>query len=430
MGMRGPSSDAITGNAQTVGGELRAVREHLGWALEDIAASLRIRTAYLLAIEEGRIGDLPGTTYAMGFVRTYAASLGLDPDETVQRFKTEAGAGHHQQELHFPAPVPERGVPAGAVVLLGAVIAVAGYIGWYKLSANHPVPDAVQEVPEHLAPLARKEEAKTPVASPPVASATSQAQPSAPPSASSASPAPVPGAETHAAQIPSNGPASNGPAGAQAETAGASPPSRPAEHQAPGHQTSERAADAPIMSPSAMPPASSQPSLAAGQTTPSPGQSPGPDGVKPVASGADKTLHGIVLKASADAWMQVKSQNGTILLNKVMHAGESWAVPEAQAGQGPLLLTTGNAGGTQIVMDGHDLPPLGNNGAVRRNVPLETEALQKAAPSAIPDQSRSSVGSSVGSSGRSSVSPEPAHDRSSTVSSPAPRTEDQDNSAD
>ncbi|WP_072572050.1 RodZ domain-containing protein [Granulibacter bethesdensis] len=404
----------MTGNAQGVGGELRAVREHLGWALEDVAASLRIRAAYLLAIEEGRVGDLPGTSYAMGFVRTYAASLGLDPDETVQRFKTEAGASHHQQELHFPAPVPERGVPAGAVVLLGAVIAVAGYIGWYKLSANHPVPDAVQEVPEHLAPLARKEEAKTPVASPPSAPATSQAQPSAPPSAS---PAPVPGAETHQAQIPSNG-----PGGTQAETAGASAPSHPADHQGAEHQTSERAADAPMTSPSAVPPASLQPSFAAGQTVPPLGPSHGPDAGKPVAPAEDKTLRGIVLKASADAWMQVKSQNGTILLNKVLHAGESWAVPEAQAGQGPFLLTTGNAGGTQIVLDGHDLPPLGNNGAVRRNVPLEAEALQKAAQSAIPGQSRSSV--------RSSASPEPASGRSSSVSSPAPQGQDQDNSAD
>ncbi|WP_025319732.1 helix-turn-helix domain-containing protein [Granulibacter bethesdensis] len=412
----------MTGNAQTVGGELRAVREHLGWALEDVAASLRIRAPYLLAIEEGRMGDLPGTTYAMGFVRTYAASLGLDPDETVQRFKTEAGASHHQQELHFPAPVPERGVPAGAVVLLGAVIAVAGYIGWYKLSANHPVPDAVQEVPEHLAPLARKEETKTPLASQPNASATSQAQSSAPPSASSASPAPVSGPQaSHPTQTPSNG-----PTGTQAETADTSAPSQPAEHQTSERRTLERAADASIPSSSGMPAASSQPSFPTAQTVPP----PVPDAVKPAAPAEDKTLRGIVLKASADAWMQVKSQNGTILLNKVLHAGESWAVPEAQAGQGPLLLTTGNAGGTQVVVDGHDLPPLGNNGAVRRNVPLEAEALQKAAPSAIPDQSRSSVGSSVGSSGRSSVSPEPAHDRSSTVSSPAPRTEDQDNSAD
>ncbi|HEY0206778.1 MAG TPA: helix-turn-helix domain-containing protein, partial [Acetobacteraceae bacterium] len=73
--------------AARVGAELRAARNRLGWALPDVAATLRIRLPYLQAIEDGRVADLPGNTYAVGFLRTYASALGLDAAEAARRFR-------------------------------------------------------------------------------------------------------------------------------------------------------------------------------------------------------------------------------------------------------------------------------------------------------------------------------------------------------
>ena len=102
-------------SAPRVGADLCAARERLGWSLPAIAGHLRIRLPYLEAIEQGRIGDLPGNNaYAVGFVRTYAQSLGLDPDEIARRFRSETADINRKTELTFPVPVPERGVPAGA----------------------------------------------------------------------------------------------------------------------------------------------------------------------------------------------------------------------------------------------------------------------------------------------------------------------------
>ena len=61
-----------------VGELMRLTRERLGHELQSVANQLRIRLSYLEAIEEGRFRDLPGTTYAVGFVRSYADYLGLD----------------------------------------------------------------------------------------------------------------------------------------------------------------------------------------------------------------------------------------------------------------------------------------------------------------------------------------------------------------
>ena len=41
-----------------------------------------------------------------------------------------------------------------------------------------------------------------------------------------------------------------------------------------------------------------------------------------------------------------------------------------------FLLTTGNAGGIELLVDGVAVPPLGGAGAVRRDVPLDAEAIK------------------------------------------------------
>jgi cytoskeleton protein RodZ len=81
----------------------------------------------------------------------------------------------------------------------------------------------------------------------------------------------------------------------------------------------------------------------------------------------------IVLKATADAWVQVREKSGPVLLNRVLRAGDTWDVP---ADKPQLLLTTGNAGGTQLLIDGVATAPLGSPGAVRRDLPLDPDMIR------------------------------------------------------
>ena len=115
--------------AQRCGADLRMARERLGWALDDIAAGLHIPLRHLEALEEGRIALLPGSAYAVGYVRGYASALGLDSEEMVRRFKAEAAEVGQRTELLFPAPMPDSGLPAGAVMLLNvAPLSVLGLL--------------------------------------------------------------------------------------------------------------------------------------------------------------------------------------------------------------------------------------------------------------------------------------------------------------
>jgi cytoskeleton protein RodZ len=296
--------------APGLGAELRAARQAQGWELPQLAASLRIRQSYLEAIEAGRVAELPGTTYALGFVRAYAAALGLSGEDVARRFRAETTLVNGQTALRFPAPVPQRGVPAGAIMLLGVVILAGAYGGWYWVTEHRATPvEMVPPIPDRMVTETQK-----PLPSPQVASL-----------------------------LPATSP--------------------PATTQVPGRQPP------PILTPpdTTQPP----PTHAGAPAAPIPATAPIPAPPPPVPAPASA---GITIRATADAWVTVKQPGGPPLLNKLMHAGESWTAPPDKTG---LTLTTGNAGGTQIDVDGMPIPAsLGASGAVRRDLPLQADMLK------------------------------------------------------
>ena len=180
------------GGLARVGADLRAARERLGWTPEAVAAHLRIRPAFLRAIEDGRMADLPGNAYAAGFARAYAQAVGLDAGEVARRFHAEAAQANRRTELDFPAPVPERGVPPLAVVAVGAVLAIGAYVGWYRLSGDErPSADVVQQVPDRLAPLAEPAQVKPADVAPEAKAMAPVAPPPVPPAPAPVAPAPA-----------------------------------------------------------------------------------------------------------------------------------------------------------------------------------------------------------------------------------------------
>ena len=155
LGFPGEASERSSEGSSRIGRELRVARERLGWEVDDVAEALHLKPAFIHAIEQGDIAGLPPPAYAVGFVRTYATALGLDPNEAIRRFRGERDDVNRKPELAFPAPVPQRGVPAGALILVGAIIAIGGYIGWYHYSGRSTNASlTVDQVPAQLEPLA------------------------------------------------------------------------------------------------------------------------------------------------------------------------------------------------------------------------------------------------------------------------------------
>ncbi|HUN28852.1 MAG TPA: RodZ domain-containing protein [Alphaproteobacteria bacterium] len=81
-----------------LGERFRAAREARGLTLSDVAEHIRIRSVYLAAIEDENWSAIGAPVYIRGFLRTYARFLGLEPEEVVAEFNSQASAP--------PPPVP------------------------------------------------------------------------------------------------------------------------------------------------------------------------------------------------------------------------------------------------------------------------------------------------------------------------------------
>ncbi|HXG55110.1 MAG TPA: RodZ domain-containing protein [Vicinamibacterales bacterium] len=115
------------------GEKLRLAREERGISLRQIAASTKIAVAALEALERNDISKLPGGIFSRSFVRSYAAEVGLDPDQTVRdfldRFEAEpppppvAAARISDEEHAYEAR--RQGAMLTVKVLAGVVLAAA-----------------------------------------------------------------------------------------------------------------------------------------------------------------------------------------------------------------------------------------------------------------------------------------------------------------
>jgi len=66
-------------------------RELRGLAREEVVRVMKLAPGVIEALESGEEGRMPPRAYAVGYLRAYAAAVGLDPDEVVLRFEEAAG---------------------------------------------------------------------------------------------------------------------------------------------------------------------------------------------------------------------------------------------------------------------------------------------------------------------------------------------------
>lgn len=338
-----------------IGADLRAERQRKGVSLEDTAKRLRIGQEYLQAMEDGRFEDLPGRTYAIGFLRSYAAFLGLDGEGFVERYRAEAGAPHGPTELNFPEPLAPPSLPTGRLVAIALGLAIVVFGGWSVVhERGTPILDRVTEVPADLKSTA--EPAAIGADQPVIATAA--------PTTTAATTAP---AVEPAVQAQPTAPAEPAMTAATVE----SPPAEPvAVEPVPSEPVATKpVADAAIpaepvaVEPVAVEPAPAEPVAAVEPVVVEPGYVP------IVYGGA--TAGRIVITATRESWVQVRDSDGNTLFTRILKPGDVYHVPD-RAG---LKLHTGNAGGIVIAVDGTALAPLGGLNEVKRPIALDPARL-------------------------------------------------------
>ncbi len=143
MGDDTPSEEEF--RFQTVGEQLKAERERQGLSLADIAGRTRVPLRHLESIENSDFSNLPGTTYTLGFTRSFARSLGLDATKVGSDLRAELASSGHES-YHLPAqnyePADPSRVPSKAFAWTAAAIAVAllaAYLIWRNMALDSSV---------------------------------------------------------------------------------------------------------------------------------------------------------------------------------------------------------------------------------------------------------------------------------------------------
>ena len=375
--------------ATGVGALLKASRLRIGDELRHIANILKIRYVYLEAIEDGRFEDLPGHTYSMGFVRAYAEHLGLDSDEVIRRFKNQVVGDYPEPSLDFPEPIPEMGIPGGAIIFIGILVAAVAYGAWYvNTSKEGIIADLIAPVPKRMAEQpASSGKPKEPA---PVVEAKMEPKPEKPvetPTETVTAPTQVPAteragvtttvtaivttAETPAPPASTPTPEPDAPVETVATPEPAPTPAAPVDVPSapsvvpmdiiPPAAPAQASTAAPVQSASQLTPAAQISALPA--TAPKAEKTTAPSGAQ----------NQIVVRAKMNSWIQVRDDTVNVLLvTRLLRAGDSYAVPNRSG----LKLSTGNAGALEILVDGIPVPSIGGEGTVRRNVVLDADKLK------------------------------------------------------
>ncbi len=82
------------GGEETVGEILLAAREKQGLDLEVVSQETKIPVVTLQYLETDNFEAIPAKVYAIGFLKTYAQVLGLDPTQVINKYEVQTGQTH------------------------------------------------------------------------------------------------------------------------------------------------------------------------------------------------------------------------------------------------------------------------------------------------------------------------------------------------
>ena len=127
----------VTGDGfKQIGSTLKDARVSQGLSMGDISEKLRISVDFLTKLETGAFNDLPAPVYVLGYLRSYAHCVGLNPDPLVARYRavTEGKGSQPSYKTPMSTRPPQRSAPAVASMLV--LCGLMAYGGWFWLKTQ------------------------------------------------------------------------------------------------------------------------------------------------------------------------------------------------------------------------------------------------------------------------------------------------------
>lgn len=134
---------------EPIGQKFKEARKEKGLFIEQVARETNISKKYIEAIEDEKFGEFPGEAYLLGFLRSYAAYLGLNPEDIINIYKNTK-----LQERPVPPEliVKKQLFPViPAAIAAGILIVAAGGIYFFLNKDSFSGQKVVKEKPAAVA---------------------------------------------------------------------------------------------------------------------------------------------------------------------------------------------------------------------------------------------------------------------------------------
>jgi cytoskeleton protein RodZ len=297
-----------------VGLLFKEARERRGMTVKQASQALHIRQLYISSIETGNLSALPGYAYKVGFIKTYASFLGLDPVQLLRDLGLYEETPPTYSSFTYSIPLDQQKKPSLKIVLAattllfiaGGTLYVANNRAYLPEGGSVPTIPSQSPTLERGQPSDQKDRDQTEGAEPSV---------------------------------------SHRPAASDPISSG----TNPSVPNTPG-QTPQSPAS---LVPAPLPQGTSKP-----ESTPS-------DRV-----GEEDTT--ITIKAVKDSWVQVTNETGKAVFVRLMRAGETYTLPAT----GVYRLNTGNGAGIKLLLGDKSTPSLGKDGQVMRGISLDVNHIK------------------------------------------------------
>ena len=394
---------------RAIGAELASARLERGMQIQELAQLLRISKHHLKNIETGDFDLLPGATYVSGYLRTYAREVGLDPVTLPQRYRALLDDSEAKPAYSFPVDKQQPQRSGAMMASIMVIFAVAGYGGWYVAGKPDIMAAFVGEVPQERVAIPQVEDAVTEPDNLMVrdteqgaAGTTDTAASAIVPADGDTMPAAIAADETVAgeARLVSVDAAETGTddqiavpvvetvvSDSTAELAALS------DDAASGSVLDAGANDLASSAPSAAPVADVAPAVAtdadeiqsgqlstelAAVTTKAPEVAPAqqPEGDVSIPGAAYARQRApemeITVRATGISWVEIIRNDGEEVMTKLMREGEIYVVDSRDR----LYLSTGNAGGIELLFHDGMVQSVGESGEILRDLPLDADRLR------------------------------------------------------
>jgi len=151
-------------NGIRIGETLRKARLEKNISIEEIANETKIRSRYIIGLEEEKWDIFPGKVYVKGFLKSYCSVLGIDARELLEaldkELKLEAESQPVPEKIEMPGRPRKR---TGVILGIVAIIFLVAFQYIYNNNLRQSLPIADNKPPvQNTDPVQNNEDTENP----------------------------------------------------------------------------------------------------------------------------------------------------------------------------------------------------------------------------------------------------------------------------